>query len=184
MSDFLWVEKYRPKKISDCILTEDLKNTFTQFLKQKEIPNLLLSGTAGTGKTTVAKALCEELGAEYVYYTGLQSKAEKDDNKDRFQDDPNCRIIIANQAAGGTGLTLTAANYEYKYSRGFKLGDELQSDSRAYRGGQKRQTTCVNFVVRDSIEEKCVARLREKAEHAEDILAKNDFSRNEILGMI
>ena len=66
MSDFLWVEKYRPRKIKDCILTEELKNTFTQFLKQKEIPNLLLSGTQGTGKTTVARALCEELGADYI----------------------------------------------------------------------------------------------------------------------
>ena len=70
MSDFLWVEKYRPKKISDCILTEDLKNTFSKFLVQKEIPNLLLSGTAGTGKTTVARALCEELGADYIIING------------------------------------------------------------------------------------------------------------------
>ena len=60
MSDYLWVEKYRPKKIEDCILSQDIKETFSQFLKQKEIPNLLLSGTAGTGKTTVARALCEE----------------------------------------------------------------------------------------------------------------------------
>ena len=70
MSDFLWVEKYRPKKISDCILTEDLKNTFSKFLTQKEIPNLLLSGTAGTGKTTVARALCEELGCDYIILNG------------------------------------------------------------------------------------------------------------------
>ena len=70
MSDFLWVEKYRPRKISDCILTEDLKNTFSKFLTQKEIPNLLLSGTAGTGKTTVARAMCEELGADYIIING------------------------------------------------------------------------------------------------------------------
>ena len=70
MSDFLWVEKYRPRKISECILTEDLKNTFSKFLTQKEIPNLLLSGTAGTGKTTVARALCEELGADYLIING------------------------------------------------------------------------------------------------------------------
>ena len=70
MSDFLWVEKYRPRKISECILTEDLKNTFSKFLLQKEIPNLLLSGTAGTGKTTVARALCEELGADYIIING------------------------------------------------------------------------------------------------------------------
>ena len=70
MSDFLWVEKYRPKKISDCILSEDLKNTFSKFLDSKELPNLLLSGTAGTGKTTVARALCEELGVDYIIING------------------------------------------------------------------------------------------------------------------
>ena len=70
MSDYLWVEKYRPKKIRDCILPEDTKKTFTEFLKQKEIPNLLLSGTAGTGKTTVARALCEELGTDYIIIKG------------------------------------------------------------------------------------------------------------------
>ena len=71
MSDYLWVEKYRPKKIEDCILSQDIKETFSQFLKQKEIPNLLLSGTAGTGKTTVARALCEELGADYIIILSL-----------------------------------------------------------------------------------------------------------------
>ena len=70
MSEYLWVEKYRPKKISECILSEDIKKTFSEFLKQKEIPNLLLSGTQGTGKTTVARALCEELGADYIIING------------------------------------------------------------------------------------------------------------------
>ena len=71
--DFLWVEKYRPKKIKDCILPEDTKKTFLEFLKQGEIPNLLLSGTAGTGKTTVARALCEELGADYIIINGMKA---------------------------------------------------------------------------------------------------------------
>ena len=70
MSDFLWVEKYRPKKIADCILSDDLKSTFSEFLNKKEIPNLLLSGTAGTGKTTVARALCEEIGCDYIMING------------------------------------------------------------------------------------------------------------------
>ena len=70
MSEFLWVEKYRPKTIADCILTEEVKNTFESLVKLKEIPNLLLSGTQGTGKTTVARALCEELGADYIIING------------------------------------------------------------------------------------------------------------------
>lgn len=70
MSDFLWVEKYRPRRIEDCILSEDLKSTFLEFVKKKEIPNLLLSGTPGTGKTTVARALCEEIGVDYIIING------------------------------------------------------------------------------------------------------------------
>ena len=67
---FLWVEKYRPQTIDDCILPEDTKATFKEFLKKGEVPNLLLCGTAGTGKTTVARALCEELGCDYIVING------------------------------------------------------------------------------------------------------------------
>ena len=70
MSDFIWVEKYRPKKIEECILPQGIKDTFLQFLKKGEIPNLLLSGPAGCGKTTVAKALCHELGVDYYVING------------------------------------------------------------------------------------------------------------------
>ena len=70
MSDFLWVEKYRPKTIEDCILPSETKKTFLGFLSKGEVPNLLLSGPAGCGKTTVAKALCEELGADYYVING------------------------------------------------------------------------------------------------------------------
>jgi len=70
MNDFLWVEKYRPKKIEHCILPSNVKETFASFVKQGEIPNLLLSGTAGVGKTTIAKALCNELGADFYVING------------------------------------------------------------------------------------------------------------------
>ena len=70
MSDFIWVEKYRPKTIEDCILPEGIKKTFKEFLNTGEIPNLLLSGPPGIGKTTVAKALCSELGADYYVING------------------------------------------------------------------------------------------------------------------
>jgi len=66
----LWVEKYRPKTIEDCILPDSLKATFQEYVNRKEIPNLLLSGTAGVGKTTVAKALCEEVGCDYIVING------------------------------------------------------------------------------------------------------------------
>ena len=68
--EFIWVEKYRPKNIDDCILPEDTKQTFKEFLKKGEIPNLLLSGPPGIGKTTVAKAMCEELGVDYYVING------------------------------------------------------------------------------------------------------------------
>ena len=66
----LWVEKYRPKKVEDCILPEAIKTTFQEYVNRKEIPNLLLSGTAGVGKTTIAKALCEEVGCDYIVING------------------------------------------------------------------------------------------------------------------
>ena len=68
--EFLWVEKYRPKTIEDCILPDGIKKTFKDFLERGEVPNLLLSGPPGCGKTTVAKALCEELGADYYVING------------------------------------------------------------------------------------------------------------------
>lgn len=68
--DFLWVEAYRPKTIEDCILPDNLKKTFQEFVNQKNVPNLLLSGPAGCGKTTVAKAMLEELGCDYIVING------------------------------------------------------------------------------------------------------------------
>jgi len=70
MSDFIWVEKYRPKTIDDCILPENIKKTFKDFLNRGEIPNMLLAGPPGVGKTTVAKALCNELGVDFYVING------------------------------------------------------------------------------------------------------------------
>ena len=69
-SEFLFVEKYRPQVIDDCILPDETKKTFKEFVAKGEIPNLLLAGPPGIGKTTIAKALCNELGADYYVING------------------------------------------------------------------------------------------------------------------
>ena len=71
-TDFLWVEEYRPKTIDDCILPDSLKTLFTSFVQKGELSNLLLSGTSGIGKTTVAKALCEQLNCDWIMINGSE----------------------------------------------------------------------------------------------------------------
>lgn len=69
---FLWCEKYRPQKIEDCVLPEGIKKTFNDYISQGELPTFLFCGTAGVGKTTVAKALCNEVGAEFLFINGSE----------------------------------------------------------------------------------------------------------------
>ena len=69
---FLWVEKYRPQTVAETILSENLKSTFQKIVESKEIPNMLFTGTAGTGKTTVARALCNELDLDYILINGSE----------------------------------------------------------------------------------------------------------------
>ena len=72
MDTFLWVEKYRPKTIAETILPPSLKKMFQQIVDKGEFPNMLFTGTAGLGKTTVAKALCNELGLDYIIINGSE----------------------------------------------------------------------------------------------------------------
>lgn len=74
LQDILWVEKYRPSKIDDVILPNELKQSFKKFVDNKEIPNLILTGNSGVGKTTVAKALLEELGCSYLVINGSMDR--------------------------------------------------------------------------------------------------------------
>ena len=97
--EFLWVEKYRPNIVEDCILPDSIKNVFQGFVNQGELPNLLLRGTAGVGKTTIAKALCEEIGASYIVINGS--------DEGRFLDTVRNRI---RQFASTVSLTSGAAH--------------------------------------------------------------------------
>lgn len=71
---FVWVEKYRPHTIAECVLPDSLKETFSEFVAKGQIPNLLLSGSAGVGKTTIARALCEEMGADYLFINASEER--------------------------------------------------------------------------------------------------------------
>jgi len=71
-NEFLWVEKYRPQQIADCILSTELKQTFEKIVTSGDLPNMLFSGTAGTGKTTVAKALCNQLDLDWILINGSE----------------------------------------------------------------------------------------------------------------
>jgi replication-associated recombination protein RarA len=66
MESYLWVEQYRPKDVGSCILPKNLKDTFTEFVESNNVPNLILSGGPGVGKTTVAKAMLDHIGATYM----------------------------------------------------------------------------------------------------------------------
>ena len=72
METFLWVEQYRPKTVDDCILPQSLKNTFKEFVESGNIPNIILSGGPGVGKTTIAKAVLDEIGATYMMINGSE----------------------------------------------------------------------------------------------------------------
>jgi len=72
MNEFLWVEKYRPQTVDDCILSADLHKTFSEIIKAGEIQNMLFTGTAGVGKTTIAKALAKELDLDYIIINGSE----------------------------------------------------------------------------------------------------------------
>ena len=124
--EFIWVEKYRPKKINDCILPESIKKTFIAFLEEGSIPNLLLSGPPGIGKTTVAKALCEELGADYYVINGsdegrfldtVRNQAKNFASTVSLMDSSSHKVIIIDEADNTTHdvQLLLRANIESFY---------------------------------------------------------------------
>jgi len=111
MNDFLWVEKYRPETVDDCILPAESKKMFKGFLEQGQIPNLLLSGPAGIGKTTIAKALCKELGADYYVINGsdegrfldtVRNKAKTFASTVSLTSSAGTKIIIVDEADNTT----------------------------------------------------------------------------------
>jgi len=126
-SEFLFVEKYRPQVIEDCILPDDTKKTFKEFVEKGEIPNLLLAGPPGIGKTTIAKALCNELGADYYVINGsdegrfldtVRNQAKNFASTVSLQGNDRHKVIIIDEAdnTGNDVQLLLRANIEAFYS--------------------------------------------------------------------
>ena len=126
-TDFLWVERYRPQTIDDCILPDDTKKTFNEFVKKGEIPNLLLAGPPGIGKTTIAKALCNELGADYYVINGsdegrfldtVRNQAKNFASTVSLTADSKHKVIIIDEAdnTGNDVQLLLRANIETFYN--------------------------------------------------------------------
>jgi DNA polymerase III delta prime subunit len=128
MSDnFLWVEKWRPKKVEDCILPEETKKTFLEFIEKGQIPNLLLAGPPGIGKTTIAKALCEQLGADYYVINGsdegrfldtVRNQAKNFASTVSLQGNGKHKVIIVDESDNTTAdvQLLLRANIEAFYN--------------------------------------------------------------------
>jgi DNA polymerase III delta prime subunit len=126
-TDFLFVERYRPQVIDDCILPDDTKKTFKEFVEKGEIPNLLLAGPPGIGKTTIAKALCNELGADYYVINGsdegrfldtVRNQAKNFASTVSLTGSSKHKVIIIDEAdnTGNDVQLLLRANIEAFYS--------------------------------------------------------------------
>ncbi len=126
-SEFLLTEKYRPQVIEDCILPDDTKKTFKEFVEKGEIPNLLLAGPPGIGKTTIAKALCNELGADYYVINGsdegrfldtVRNQAKNFASTVSLTGSSKHKVIIIDEAdnTGNDVQLLLRANIEAFYS--------------------------------------------------------------------
>ena len=126
-NEFLWVEKYRPKTIDECILPDATKKTFKDFLDKGEVPNLLLAGPPGVGKTTVAKALCHELGVDYYVINGsdegrfldtVRNQAKNFASTVSLSSDAKHKVIIIDEAdnTGNDVQLLLRANIETFYN--------------------------------------------------------------------
>lgn len=118
----------------------------------------------------VVRNICKKLGFDFAELTGLVDNKQKE--IDRFQNDDKCRVMVASQAAGGTGVNLTAASYMIYYSRGYSLEQDLQSEARAYRGGSERHKsiTRIDIIAENTIDNAVLQALQSKKDLSKDIL--------------
>jgi len=185
MNDFLWVEKYRPQVVEDCILPTEVKTTFKNFIEQGEIPNLLLSGTAGVGKTTIAKALCKQLEADFYVINGsdegrfldtVRNQAKNFASTVSLTSESRHKVLIIDEADNTTPdvqLLLRASIEEFQKNCRFiftcnfknKIIEPLHS-----------RTTVIDFNVRGKYKADLAAKFFERCR---DILTKEEVRFND-----
>lgn len=119
----------------------------------------------------VVRSICKKLKLDFSELTGVVS--DKQDQIDRFQKDPKCRVMIASQAAGGTGVNLTEASYMIYYSRSYSLEHDMQSEARAYRGGSEKHKsiTRIDIIAENTIDTAVLKALQSKKDLSTDILS-------------
>lgn len=117
-------------------------------------------------------SVCDELGIGYAQIFGGQTDKQREDDIERFRNDPNCRVMIANQKAGGVGLNLIEASYSIYYTRSYSLEDDLQSEARNYRGGSQvhEKVTRIDLVCSGSVDQLIMNALEKKQDLAQNIL--------------
>ena len=124
--------------------------------------------------TNIIKAVVEKYDEDSIVdYYGLTPQEDRQNNIQRFQNDPKCRFLIGTPQTGGYGITLTAANTVVYYSNGYDLEKRLQSEDRAHRIGQKKSVTYVDLITENTVDEKIVKALRKKINIASEVLGED-----------
>lgn len=159
LEDFLWVEKYRPKTVSDTILPDQLKAVFQQFVDQKNIPNLILSGSAGVGKTTIARAMLEELGCDYVVINGSLNG-----NIDTLRNDISMFASSVSLTGGRKYVILDEADY---------LTDKTQP---ALRNFMEEFSKNCGFILTCNFKDKIIAPLHSRCSVVDFKISKADMA--------
>lgn len=175
--------------LSGYVMTEDKHEIEFEKVPRLEVTRDLLKTLTPDHKVIVwccfkknydqIATLCKELGIEYGMLTGEQNTKEKQYAMEKFNKEPDCRVIIANRRAGGIGVNLIAASYSIVYSRNFSLADELQSEARNYRGGSEihEQIVKIDLCSNGTIDETVLEALRNKQKLSDRII---DLKEGEI----
>lgn len=161
MDEFLWVEKYRPKTINDCILPDELKQTFNQFVTNGQIPNLLLTGGAGVGKTTVARAMLDQIGADYIVINGSMNG-----NIDTLRNDIQQFASSVSLAGGRKYVILDEADYL-----------NANSTQPALRNFMEEYSRNCGFILTCNFKNRIIEPLHSRCSVVEFKIAKSDLAK-------